>query len=60
MKRSDSDQNQNLAQTGVPGFDEIVRGGLPRDAIYLVQGDPGIGKTTLCLQFLIEGARNGE
>src|SRR5688572_16657015 len=60
MKRDDSDQKQNLAHTGVPGFDEIVRGGLPRDAIYLVQGDPGSGKTTFCLQFLIEGDQNGE
>jgi circadian clock protein KaiC len=50
----------HLAGTGVPGFDEILAGGLPRDRIYLLQGDPGVGKTTLGLQFLREGARRGE
>lgn len=48
------------AQTGVAGLDEILAGGLPRDRIYLVQGDAGSGKTTLGLQFLAEGARHGE
>ena len=41
--------------TGVPGLDSILCGGLPRNRIYLVQGDPGVGKTTLALQFLLEG-----
>lgn len=45
---------------GVPGLDDILRGGLPRRRIYLLQGDPGVGKTTLGLQFLLEGARQGE
>ena len=49
-----------LAQTGIPGLDEILRGGLPRDRIYLVQGDPGVGKTTLGLQFLMDGAAKKE
>jgi len=48
------------AHSGVPGLDEIMRGGFPRNYVYLVQGDPGAGKTTLAMQFLIEGARNGE
>lgn len=48
------------ARTGIEGLDEILRGGLPRDFIYLIQGDPGSGKTTLSLQFLLEGARQGE
>ena len=47
-------------QTGVPGFDEIVAGGLPANALYLLKGDPGTGKTTMGLQFLVEGARRGE
>lgn len=51
---------ERLASTGVPGLDEVLRGGLPRDYIYLVQGDPGAGKTTLSLQFLREGAMKGE
>src|SRR5678815_4650278 len=46
--------------TGVEGLDEILRGGLPRNCCYLIQGDPGSGKTTLAMQFLLEGVRRGE
>jgi circadian clock protein KaiC len=49
-----------FARTGVAGLDDILRGGLPRNRLYLVEGDPGTGKTTLGLQFLLEGARTGE
>jgi len=49
-----------VASTGVPGLDEILGGGFPRDHVFLIQGDPGAGKTTLSLQFLLEGARQGE
>lgn len=48
------------AETGIGGLDDILRGGLPRDRIYLVQGDPGVGKTTIGLQFLMHGAAAGE
>src|SRR6186713_1857012 len=48
------------AASGIPGLDHILVGGFPRNRIYLVQGDPGVGKTTLGLQFLLEGIRNGE
>jgi len=47
-------------RTGIPGFDEVTQGGLIADRIYLVDGDPGAGKTTFALQFLLEGVRNGE
>ncbi len=46
--------------TGIAGLDDILRGGLPPNRVYLVQGDPGSGKTTLGLQFLLEGVRLGE
>jgi circadian clock protein KaiC len=48
------------AATGIEGLDAILHGGLPRDHAYLVQGDPGSGKTTLGLHFCITGARQGE
>lgn len=53
---SDSDR----CPTGIEGFDDILNGGLARDCMYLIQGDPGSGKTTLALQFLLDGVRRGE
>jgi circadian clock protein KaiC len=46
--------------TGISGLNDILNGGLPSGHLYLVEGDPGTGKTTLALQFLLEGLRNGE
>jgi circadian clock protein KaiC len=46
--------------TGIPALDDILHGGFPANRIYLIQGTPGTGKTTLALQFLMEGARQGE
>jgi circadian clock protein KaiC len=46
--------------TGVTGLDEILNGGLPSNRLYVVEGEPGAGKTTLALQFLREGARLGQ
>jgi circadian clock protein KaiC len=49
------------SSTGVPGLDDILGGnGLTTQRVYLVEGTPGTGKTTLALQFLLEGVRRGE
>jgi circadian clock protein KaiC len=54
------DSDEPKAATGIGGLDEVLRGGFPADRVYLIQGDPGSGKTTLGLQFLLEGRRMGE
>ena len=46
--------------TGVPGLDDILNGGLLSHRLYFIDGDPGAGKTTLALQFLLEGVQAGE
>src|ERR1700735_99428 len=53
-------KNHERAQTGILGLDEILCGGLIPQRLYLVDGNPGAGKTTLALQFLLEGIRAGE
>ncbi len=45
---------------GIEGFDSVLSGGLQPNRVYLVEGIPGAGKTTLALQFLLEGVRRGE
>src|SRR4051812_26311216 len=46
--------------TGSAGLDDILGGGLDANRLYLYEGRPGTGKTTIALQFLLEGARRGE
>jgi circadian clock protein KaiC len=53
-------QSKERVSTGIPGLDDILNGGLPRGHLYLIEGDPGTGKTTVALQFLLEGLRAGE
>lgn len=48
------------AATGVPGLDDILSGGFTRGALFLIEGTPGTGKTTLALRFLMEGAALAE
>ena len=47
-------------RTGVDGLDEMLQGGLPENHIVVVMGSFGTGKTTIALQFIVEGIRNGE
>lgn len=54
------DATPNRMATGNEGLDIVLNGGFPINRLYLVEGDPGTGKTTLALQFLREGARRGE
>ena len=51
---------EGRASTGIEALDEILGGGLTKDRAYLIEGTPGSGKTTIALQFLLEGVRLGE
>jgi circadian clock protein KaiC len=58
MTRTDYSEQNVL--TGVPGLDDILAGGLSKGRVFLVEGDPGTGKTTIALSFVAEGARRDE
>ncbi len=55
----DADEKPRVS-TGSAGLDDILGGGLDADRMYLIEGRPGSGKTTIALQFLLEGRRRGE
>lgn len=57
---SGTDSTSRRVGSGIPGLDEVLRGGFPANRVHLIEGAPGTGKTTLALQFLLEGARRGE
>ena len=48
------------AKIGIPGLDDVLGGGLSRGSLFLLEGEPGSGKTTIALQFLLTGAAAGE
>lgn len=48
----------NRVPTGIPGFDELIQGGIPEGASVLVGGGPGAGKTIFAMQYIYEGARS--
>src|SRR6187401_1843741 len=52
--------SQARAATGIEGLDDVLGGGLTPHRLYLIEGVPGSGKTTLAMQFLMEGAQRGE
>ena len=55
-----STETPALLSTGIPGLDLVLGGGLPANRVYLIEGMPGTGKTTLALQFLLEGVTRDE
>ena len=54
------DTRGERASSGIKGLDDILGGGFPRNRLYLVQGFPGVGKTTLAIQYLLQGREEGE
>ncbi len=60
LSEQSTDDFEQRAKTGVVGLDDILHGGLMPNRLYLVDGSPGSGKTTLSLQYLLEGVRCGE
>jgi len=52
--------SEQKCSTGVPGLDDVLAGGLPRACLHLIEGNPGVGKTTLAMQFLLDGRAKGE
>ncbi|MGH9147962.1 MAG: ATPase domain-containing protein, partial [Vicinamibacterales bacterium] len=53
-------ESTQLISTGIAGLDRLLTGGLTRNRLYLIEGRPGTGKTTLGLEFLLEGLRRSE
>ncbi len=55
-----SANHKQMISTGVAGLDDVMRGGFPRNRLFLIEGAPGTGKTTIGIQFLLDGVRKGE
>ena len=51
---------ENMVESGIPGLDKILYGGLPCNQMYAIYGISGSGKTTICMQFLLHGLKLGE
>ena len=59
-KKKNGGELQGNLSTGVEGLDDVLQGGLTRNRVFLLEGAPGAGKTTIAMQFLMEGERAGE
>lgn len=53
-------RNPERSPSGVPGLDEVLHGGYIPGRFYLIDGNPGAGKTTLAMQYLLQGLQQGE
>src|SRR3984957_20857089 len=60
MTRNIAAKKSSRSKTGVAGLDDVLSGGLIPHRLYLIEGNPGAGKTTLALQYLREGVKAGE
>ena len=50
----------SATSTGIAGLDDVLGGGLAQGCLFLLEGNPGTGKTTVAIQFLLEGLRSGQ
>ena len=60
MTEKTPESRVTLVDTGIAGLDDVLRGGLIANRLYVIEGNPGSGKTTLALQFLLAGVKRGE
>ena len=60
MGEPNENDRSTAISTDIPGLDDVLCGGLDPERLYLIEGEPGTGKTTIALQYLLEGVRQRE
>src|SRR4051794_12641746 len=60
ISNAHSEAAEQIVPSGISGLDYCLSGGFPANPLFLVEGDPGTGKTTLALQYLLNGQARGE